>query len=117
MARSADPVPSRVLKGPSPTLSRVTTNHATPYASDTAVRPDGAGRWRAELTDRWKTGNKTPNGGYLLATVPHALAADMPLPHPLVASATFLRPAIVGPAQISTEVLPTAGDWRPVPPR
>jgi acyl-CoA thioesterase len=83
----------------------VTTNDPTPYASDTAVRPDGAGRWRAELTDRWETGNKTPNGGYLLATVLHALAADMPLPHPLVASATFLRPATVGPAQISTEVL------------
>lgn len=81
------------------------TNDPTPYARDTAVQPDGPGRWRAELTDRWETANKTPNGGYLLATALHALAADMPLPHPLVATATYLRPATAGPAQISTEVL------------
>ena len=83
----------------------MTTNGLTPYAKDTAVRPDGHGRWRAELTDRWETGNKTPNGGYLLATALHALAADMPLPHPLVASATFLRPAKAGAAEVSTQVL------------
>jgi acyl-CoA thioesterase len=83
----------------------VTPNHPTPYARDTAVRPDGPGNWRAELTDRWQTGNKTPNGGYLLATTLRALVADMPLPHPLVASATFLRPATAGAAHVSTEVL------------
>jgi acyl-CoA thioesterase len=83
----------------------VTTNELTPYARDTAVRPDGPGNWRAELTDRWQTGNKTPNGGYLLATTLRALVADMPLPHPLVASATFLRPATAGAAHVSTEVL------------
>lgn len=83
----------------------MTTNELTPYARDTAVRPDGPARWQAGLTDRWETGNKTPNGGYLLATALHALAADMPLPHPLVASATYLRPAIAGPAEVSTEAL------------
>jgi acyl-CoA thioesterase len=79
------------------------TDHA--FDADTAVEPAGDGRYAARLTDRWNALGGTPNGGYMLAVCLRALAAEMPLPDPLVASAYFLRPGAVGPAEVRTEVI------------
>jgi acyl-CoA thioesterase len=75
------------------------------FDADTAVRADGDLVYRAELTDRWTALGGTPNGGYMLAVALRALQRDMPLPDPLVTSAHFLRPGLVGPAEIRTEVV------------
>jgi acyl-CoA thioesterase len=79
------------------------TDHA--FDADTAVEPAGEGRYAARLTDRWTALGGTPNGGYMLAVTLRALAAEMPLPDPLVTSAYFLRPGAVGAAEIHTEVV------------
>lgn len=79
------------------------TDHA--FDADTAVERDGDNRYAAQLTDRWNALGGTSNGGYMLAVALRALAAELPLPDPLVASAYFLRPGAVGPAEIRTEVV------------
>jgi acyl-CoA thioesterase len=79
------------------------TEHA--FDADTAVEPAGDGRYAARLTDRWTALGGTPNGGYMLAVCLRALAAEMPLPDPLVASAYFLRPGAIGPAEVRAEVV------------
>jgi acyl-CoA thioesterase len=75
------------------------------FDADTAVHADGDHVYRAELTDRWTALGGTPNGGYMLAVALRALQAEMPLPDPLVTSAHFLRPGVVGPAEVRTEVV------------
>lgn len=75
------------------------------FDADTAVRPSGEHRYTATLTDRWTALGGTPNGGYMLAVALRALQADMPFPDPLVTSAHFLRPGLVGPAEIRTEAV------------
>ena len=79
------------------------TDHA--FDADTAVEPAGDGCYAARLTDRWTALGGTPNGGYMLAVTLRALAAEMPLPDPLVVSAYFLRPGAVGAAEVRTEVV------------
>jgi len=74
------------------------------FDADTAVHRDGD-RYTATLTDRWTALGGTPNGGYMLAVALRALQAEMPFPDPLVTSAHFLRPGLVGPAEIRTEVV------------
>ena len=81
------------------------TDHA--FDADTAVEPEGDGRYAARLTERWTALGGTPNGGYMLAVCLRALAAEMPLPDPLVTSAYFLRPGAVGAADVRTEVVRT----------
>jgi acyl-CoA thioesterase len=75
------------------------------FDADTAVRATAERVYEADLTDRWTAIGGTPNGGYMLAVALRALQADMPLPDPLVTSAHFLRPGVVGPAEIRTEVV------------
>ncbi|WP_370614622.1 thioesterase family protein [Mumia qirimensis] len=78
---------------------------------DTASEPDlgasttGARIRTAHLTHRWDTPNGTPNGGYVLATMLRAVAAGAAFPDPLVAAATYARPALPGPCTIATQVL------------
>jgi acyl-CoA thioesterase len=79
------------------------TDHV--FDADTAVQFDGDGRYTATLTDRWTALGGTPNGGYMLAVALRALQADMPFPDPLVTSAHFLRPGLIGPAEIRTQVV------------
>jgi len=79
------------------------TDHV--FDADTAVEPGGDHRYTARLTERWSAIGGTPNGGYMLAVCLRALAAEMPLPDPLVVSAYFLRPGAVGPAEVRTEVV------------
>src|ERR1051325_6504806 len=74
------------------------------FDTDTHVEPAGDGVYAATLTDRWNALGGVPNGGYLLAVALSALQREMPLPDPVVASATYLRPGETGPAMIATEV-------------
>ena len=52
----------------------------------------GPNEWEVELDAVWNNPNQTPNGGYLLGLVLAAAKSDSPLPDPLVASVTYLRP-------------------------
>jgi acyl-CoA thioesterase len=79
------------------------TDHA--FDTDTAVERTGNHRYAATLTDRWGALGGTPNGGYMLAVALRALQREIPHPDPLVTSAHFLRPGLVGPARIETEVV------------
>jgi acyl-CoA thioesterase len=79
------------------------TGHA--YDADTQVRPVAPDRYEATLTDRWGALSGTPNGGYVLAVCLQALGAEMPFPDPLVASASYLRPPSIGPAEARTEIV------------
>jgi acyl-CoA thioesterase len=79
------------------------------FDRDTAVETAGPGHHTREVTDRWSALGGSPNGGHLLGICLRALRADMPDSHPdpLVASAFFLRPAEVGPADLRTELIRT----------
>jgi hypothetical protein len=77
-----------------------TTDH--PFDTDTRVQRVGDGEYAAAISERWTALPGTPNGGYLLALCLNALAADMPFPDPLVASASFLRPPVPGPVELRT---------------
>jgi acyl-CoA thioesterase len=79
------------------------TDH--PFDTDTRVEPLAERTYAAHLTDRWNALAGVPNGGYLLAVCLQALRRDLPFPDPLVASATYLRPAATGPAEVHTEVV------------
>jgi acyl-CoA thioesterase len=81
----------------------MTTMTDHPFDADTRVRRTAPGVYAATISDRWSALGGTPNGGYLLALCLTALRDDSPLPDPLVASATYLRPPSAGPAHIHTE--------------
>jgi acyl-CoA thioesterase len=78
-----------------------------PFDADTRIERVGEGVYAADLSDRWTALTRTPNGGYLLALCLRALGDAMPFPDPVVASATFLRPPAIGPAEIRTELART----------
>jgi acyl-CoA thioesterase len=78
-----------------------------PFDTDTRVEPVAERAYAATLTDRWNALGGVPNGGYLLAVCLQALRGDLPFPDPLVASASYLRPAATGPAEVHTEVVRT----------
>lgn len=77
------------------------------FSCDTAVEPAGPGRWRATVTDRWNVPAGPPNGGYLLAIVARAMAAELPFSDPLTVTGHYLRPVSPGPATIEVEVVRT----------
>ena len=71
---------------------------------DTAVTPDGDGRYTAELSAGWRAGGAV-NGGYLLAVVGQALRAELPTkPDPVAVSAHYLSAGVPGPATVSVDV-------------
>src|SRR4051812_39347357 len=74
------------------------------FDTDTHVEPAGDHTYAATLTDSWNALGGVPNGGYLLAVCLNALALELPLPDPVVVSATYLRPGAPGPAEVQTEV-------------
>ena len=76
-----------------------------PFDSDTRVEPLAEHSYAATLTDRWNALGGFPNGGYLLAVCLQALRLELPFPDPMVASASFLRPAATGAAEVHTEVV------------
>lgn len=75
------------------------------FDTDTHVERAGEQRYAATLTGNWNALGSVPNGGYLLAVCLRALALEMPLPDPVVASATYLRPGAAGPAEVRTELV------------
>jgi hypothetical protein len=84
------------------------------FASVTAVVPTAPGRFDANVDAAWTIAGK-PNGGYLLAILGRAAADGGTHPHPIAASATYLRPPDPGPVEVETEVLRagrTAGQVR-----
>lgn len=75
---------------------------------DTRIARVTDDRFTATLSDRWCARIGSPNGGYTLAVCVRALREAMngpEWPDPLVVSATFLRPAMVGAANLETNVL------------
>lgn len=65
------------------------------FADETAIEPDGPGRWRCRLTAAWNIGD-TPNGGYALIPLVRALRELAGHPDPLSVTAHFVRPATAG---------------------
>lgn len=72
---------------------------------DTAVTRTGEGRFDAVITDGWGALGAGPNGGYVLGICLRALAEVLPLPDPLVVSASFVRRSTPGPATVRTDVV------------
>lgn len=75
------------------------------WDADTRVDATGDGRFAAHLTDRWASAGGRPNGGYLVAFCLRALGEVLPHPDPLAVSAHYLRPGVVGPARVDTELV------------
>jgi acyl-coenzyme A thioesterase PaaI-like protein len=74
------------------------------FSTVSAVAADGEGRYRGDIHPDWTIAGK-PNGGYLLAMLGRAAAAETAHPHVIAASAHYLRPPEPGPVAIETEVL------------
>lgn len=74
-------------------------------ALDSTAEQVGDGVHEIVLSDRWGLLDGRLNGGYQLSVALRALAAELPLPDPVVASASYLRPAWPGPARVVTEVV------------
>jgi acyl-CoA thioesterase len=69
------------------------------FDADTALEPDGAGRWRGWAPDHWFVG-RGPNGGFLAALV--ARAAEAAAGRPLRSlSLHFVAAPAVGPLDVS----------------
>jgi acyl-CoA thioesterase len=75
------------------------------FDMDTRVERAGERRYGATLSGNWNALGNVPNGGYLLAVCLRALAREVSLPDPVVASATYLRPGAAGPAEVCTELV------------
>ncbi|MBZ5740073.1 thioesterase family protein [Nocardioides mangrovi] len=74
------------------------------FDAQTAVRPEGDGRYAAELAEGWVVGGGV-NGGYLLAVIGTALRATFPAkPDPVAVSAYYLSAARPGPATVAVDV-------------
>ncbi|SDI87898.1 Acyl-CoA thioesterase [Frankineae bacterium MT45] len=75
------------------------------FATDTAVNLLEPGRYGATITDRWCLPMGNVNGGYLLGVANRALEAALPFSDPVATSATYLRQARPGPAEVHVEVV------------
>jgi hypothetical protein len=80
--------------------------NASNFAHVTAVAASGDGSYRGDISAEWTIGGK-PNGGYLLAMLGRAAAAEVPHGHVLAISAHYLTSPDAGPVTIVTEVLRT----------
>jgi acyl-CoA thioesterase len=73
-----------------------------PFDADTRLEQTGADAYKTELSNRWSRLGGGPLGGYSLAVCIRALEAEVPHPDALSVSATFMRQAMVGSAEVST---------------
>lgn len=75
------------------------------FAADTAVTPDGGGRYHARLDHGWWI-QRGPNGGYLAAIVLRAIRAEVGDPARAARSLTvhYLRPPVEGTVAIDVAV-------------
>lgn len=76
-----------------------------PFDVDTQVERLADCEYAAEISDRWNRIGGGPNGGYLLSVCLRGLLAESAFPDPLIVSAFFLRPGMVGPAELRTEIV------------
>ena len=71
---------------------------------DTALEPDGAGRWRASVSEHWFV-ESGPNGGFLAALGARAMQsvarAERP---PRSLTLHYLRPPVAGPLELRATV-------------
>jgi hypothetical protein len=74
------------------------------FAEVSAVTARGGGTYDIDVNPDWTIVGK-PNGGYLLAMLGRASAAEVTQAHVLAASAHYLRSPAPGPAMVETEVL------------
>ncbi|WP_182377285.1 thioesterase family protein [Nocardioides sp. WS12] len=56
---------------------------------------------RVQLTADWNTANQTPNGGYILALLLHAVLQESVHPDALSIAITYFRPGLPGPGDIT----------------
>jgi acyl-coenzyme A thioesterase PaaI-like protein len=74
------------------------------FSTVTALAEPGPGRFTGAVHPGWTIAGK-PNGGYLLAMLARAAGSVGPHPHPIAASAHYLRSPDPGPVEIEVEVL------------
>lgn len=73
------------------------------FDAETAIAPDGPGRWSVDLTTNWDIGDNA-NGGYLMMPVLRALAEIGGHADPISVTTHFLRPVQGGGrAQVGAE--------------
>ncbi len=90
-----------------PSLRATAPDDDRVFARATAVVPEpDEGSFAGTVSPQWTVGGR-PNGGYLLAMAARAAVAGSGgvHPHPLAATATYLRPPDTGPIALRTEVL------------
>jgi acyl-CoA thioesterase len=75
------------------------------FATDTAVAPQGAGRYTATIDPGWWI-ERGPNGGYLSAIVLRAVLAEVADPDRPPRSITlhYLRPPVEGPCEVAVTI-------------
>lgn len=86
------------------------------FDRDTAIQPNGPGRYDAVLAPGWVVGGGV-NGGYLLAIIGNAVRAELAeRAHldPFSVSAHFLSASVPGPAYVRTEVIRSGGRFSTV---
>ena len=75
------------------------------FDDETAIRPEGDGRWTTTITDRWNIG-QTANGGYATLAALRSLREITGRPDPMSVTTHFLRPVdAVGAASIEAELV------------
>lgn len=70
----------------------------------TTVKQVEPGHFDVDIDGTWSVGD-VPNGGYLLALILRAVAAESPHPHPVSTSAHFVAPPSRGPARVTVDLL------------
>lgn len=75
------------------------------FDADTRVNAVGDARWSAEIGAGWNSIGGQPNGGYLLAVALAVASQILPDAAPLSASAHYVRPAVVGLADVDVHVI------------
>ncbi|HZD22298.1 MAG TPA: thioesterase family protein [Acidimicrobiia bacterium] len=75
------------------------------FDTDTVSAVGDGGVTSVDLTDRWNALGGAPNGGYLAALSTRALSDELAFPDPVVVATTFVRPARLGPATVTTTEL------------
>jgi acyl-coenzyme A thioesterase PaaI-like protein len=92
------------------TGARIAAPTGRPFRDAIGIEPIGAGRYAAELGNRWTIASKA-HGGLLMALTTRAglarIEADAPgsAPDPLAIAADFLRAPDAGSVELSTDVL------------
>lgn len=75
------------------------------FDADTRVQAVADSRWSAEIGPGWNAIGGQPNGGYLLAVALAAASQALPGAEPLTATAHYVKPAVIGPADLDVQVV------------